>query len=82
MHPAPDTSKFSHLTEEEMQMAVLEEELPLEGTATTEGILSILLITIFVNHINVVLTLAWMTFAEAAATIEGETSSHIDEMMS
>jgi len=31
---APDTSKFSHLTEEEEQVAALEKELPLRGTAT------------------------------------------------
>ena len=62
-------------------MAASEKELPLEGTATTEGILSILLITIFVNHINVVLTLAWMTFVETVTTTEGDSSSNISEMI-
>ena len=38
--PVPDTSKFSYLTEEEVQVAVSEKELPIEGTATTDGILS------------------------------------------
>ena len=49
MHPTPDTNKFSHLTEEEMQMAVSKKKLPLEGTTTTEGILSPLLFIFFLS---------------------------------
>ena len=37
----PDNSKFSHISEEEMQVDILETSLPLEGTATVEGISSI-----------------------------------------
>jgi len=37
----PNTSKFSHISEEEMRVDVLETSLPLEGTATVEGISSI-----------------------------------------
>jgi len=41
VHSTSDTSKLSLLTEEEMQAAVSEKELPFEGTTTTEGILSV-----------------------------------------
>ena len=34
VHPAAEATKFSYLTEEEMQMTVLKKELPLEGTIT------------------------------------------------
>ena len=37
----PNTSKLSHISEEEMRVDVLETSLPLEGTATVEGISSI-----------------------------------------
>ena len=43
-HVPLDASKFSHMMEEEMQVATPETELPLEKTTTTEGILSIPLI--------------------------------------
>ena len=49
VHPAPDTGKLSHLTEEEMQVAISEKELPLEGTAITKGILSALLFIFLVT---------------------------------
>jgi len=58
VHPAPGTSKFSHLTEEEMQMAVSKKKLPLDGTTTTEGILSASLFIFLVNPIEIVLTSA------------------------
>ena len=80
VRPALDTSKFSYLIEEEVQVASPEKELPLGGTATTEGILSIQLITFLVNHIDVVLTPSWITFAEVVATTKGDTSSNIAEM--
>ena len=45
MHSAPDTSKYSHLAEEEMQVvAAPETELPFGETSGTERILS------FLNH--------------------------------
>ena len=62
-------------------MAVLEKELPIGGTATTKGILFTLIITFLVNHIDVSLTPAWMTFAEAIATTEGGTSSNITKII-
>jgi len=39
VHPSPDTSKYSHLAEEEMQVAALKTELPFGETFTSEGIL-------------------------------------------
>ena len=39
--PLPDTSKYSHISEEEMQVDVLKTSLPLERIATVEGISSI-----------------------------------------
>ena len=54
--PAPsDTSKFSHILEEEMRVDVPETSLPLEGSATVEGISSIPLV--FFLHMNIILTL-------------------------
>ena len=51
-------------------------------TATTEGILSASLFIFFlVDPVDIVLTSAWMTFAEAAATINGKTSSHIAKII-
>ena len=39
VHPSPDTSKYSHLAEEKMQVAALETELPFGETSIVEGIL-------------------------------------------
>jgi len=51
---------------------------PLLGEmATTEGILSIPVVPFLFDHANFVLIPAWMSFAEAAATTEGATSSNI-----
>ena len=71
MHPAPDTSKFSHLTEEEMKVVISEKQSPLEGTAITEGILSALLVIFLVNHVGIVLTSAWTMFTKPATITEG-----------
>ena len=46
MHPAPDTSKHSHLAEEEMQMTTLGIEPQFGGTSTVEGILHFSIIII------------------------------------
>ena len=62
-------------------MAVSEKELPLEGTATTEGIFSASFFIFLVNYVDIVLTSTWMMFVEAATTIEGKISSHIAEMI-
>ena len=77
--PAPhlDTSKFSHMKEEETQVAASGMELPFGDTTTTEGILSTPVITFLFYHTNLVSILACMTFAEAVVTTEGETSSNI-----
>jgi len=72
--PSLDTSKFSHMTEEEIQVDIPETELPLGETATIESTLSISFIAFLVKHIVVVLTPAWMTLPEAAAITEGDTS--------
>ena len=79
MRDAPDSSKFSHLTEKEMPITASETELPLGETATAEGINSIPLV--FFNHVNIVLTPIWLTFAQATATAEGDTSSNIAKMI-
>ena len=63
------------------KLAAPETELPLEETSTTKGILSFPLILFLFDHANVVLILAWMSFAEAATTIEGANSSCITEMI-
>ena len=55
--------------------------MPLERTTTAEGILSTLLFIFLVNPVDIILISGWMTFAEAACIIEGETSSHIVEMI-
>ena len=39
VHPAPDTSKYSHLAGEEMQEAISETESPFGETTTIGGIL-------------------------------------------
>jgi len=44
VHSAPDTSKYSRLAKEDMQVAVLKTEPLLGETSTTEGILS------YLNH--------------------------------
>jgi len=44
VHSALDTSKYSHLTEEEVQIAATRIEPPSEEISTVEGILS------FLNH--------------------------------
>ena len=44
VHSASDTSKYSRLAKEEMQVAILKIELPFGETSTTEGILS------YLNH--------------------------------
>ena len=54
VHPALDTSKFSHLTEEEMQAAVPETELPFGETVAIEGILSFSFMAFLVKHIDVI----------------------------
>ena len=55
---------------------------PLLGEmATTEGILYIPLVPFLFDHANFVLIPVWMSFAEAAATTEGATSSNIAEMI-
>ena len=77
--PHPDTSKFSHMTEEETQVAASRMELPLGYTTTTDGIVSTPIIAFLFHHKNLVLILACMTFTEAAVTTEGETSSNITE---
>ena len=62
-------------------MATPETELPLGETAITEGILSIPCITFLIKHIDIVLTLAWMTLTEVVTITEGETSSNITEIL-
>ena len=62
-------------------MAASEKELPLEGTATVEGILSASLFFFLVNHIDIILTSAWMTSAETAATSKDDTFSNIAKMI-
>jgi len=79
--PHPDTSKLSHMTEEEMQVAASGMKLPLEDTTTTKSILSTPIIAFIFYHTNVVLTHAYMTFADATVTTEDETSLNIAEMI-
>ena len=81
MCPAPDTSKFSHLIEEEMQVVVPETELPFGETATTEGIRFYPVNFSLSNHVDIVFTLVWSIFAGATATAEGDNSSNIAEMI-
>ena len=50
--PRPDISKFSHMTEEEMQVAASRMELPLGGTTTTEDILSTPIVAFFFQSYN------------------------------
>ena len=72
-----DTSKFFHMTDEKMQVASPEKELPLSETATTEAILSIAPVPFLFDHVNIVLIPARMLIAEAATTTEGVTFSSI-----
>ena len=57
MNPSPDTSKYSHLAEEEMQVAALKTELPFGETFTSEGILFYPSICLFFCFLDTVLTL-------------------------
>ena len=54
MRLAPDTSKFSHLTEEEIQMAIPEAELSFGETAATESSLCFPSMAFLVKHIDVI----------------------------
>jgi len=56
-----DAGKFSHMTEEKIQVTALETELPSRKTATTEGILSFPSMVSLVKHIDVILTSTWIT---------------------
>ena len=59
--PAPhDASKFSHITEMEMQVAAPKTELLSRETTTIEGIFFSFM-AFLVKHIDVILTPAWMT---------------------
>ena len=51
--PHPDTSKLSHMTKEEMQVAASGMKLPLEDTTTTESILSTPIIAFIFYHTSV-----------------------------
>ena len=64
-----------------MQVAAPEAELLLGKTATSEGILSTIIIIFLFHHTNLILTLACLTFADAVAINEGEISLNITEMI-
>jgi len=57
-----DASKFSHMTEEEMQVAAPETELPSREAATTEGIFSFSPMDSLIRYIDDILTPTWITF--------------------
>ena len=62
--PAPDTSKFSHLTKEDMQVAILGTEQPFREIATADGILYFPFLAFLVKYIDIVLTPACMTLCK------------------